>query len=198
MRKPPARQTVNPPIRVIAVGANLHSDLGEPTDAVVAALGAVASLPGVRLLAVSRFFLTEAHPPGSGPQYVNAAARLEGTGGPESLLDALHRIEAGLGRVREGARRWDSRIIDLDLIVWDDEVRPDAAFHDRWRILPKADQQRSAPDRLILPHPRMQDRRFVLEPMAEVTPPGWRHPRTGLSVQQMLAALPPDTPPAGT
>lgn len=173
-------------LALVALGANLPSLAGSPSDSLRAALAAMAGR-GLSLRAVSRFWHTPAHPAGSGPDYVNAATLIAAEQSPEALLAVLHDIEAQLGRVRDG-RRWAARGIDLDLLAWGHEVRPDAAGQDRWRALTPAAQTRAAPDRLILPHPRMQDRGFVLAPLAEIAP-GWRHPRTGHSVREMLAAL---------
>ncbi len=135
----------------------------------------------------SRLWRSPAWPPG-GPPYVNAAMRLRTRLAPEDLLAALHRIEAAFGRERRA--RWAARTLDLDLLAMEGLVRPDPATQARWRALDLEGQGREAPDGLILPHPRMQDRAFVLLPLREVAP-GWRHPLLGLDVGGMIRALPP-------
>lgn len=118
---------------------------------------------------------------------MNAAAKFRWSDTPEALLDMLHDIEARLGRTR-GAR-WAARVIDLDLIALDGEIRPDAATQAQWAALPPERAAVDLPDRLILPHPRLAERSFVLGPLADIAPE-WCHPVTGLSVARMLAARP--------
>jgi len=181
------RDTQNPQA-LLAFGANLPFVGQEPATTIRAALQALER-EGLQLLNVSRLFATPAFPAGAGPDYVNGAAVAVG----EVLADAaatlalLHRIEARFGRERQG--RWGMRTLDIDLLAIGDSVVPDAATQDRWRRLDPATQRSAVPDRPILPHPRLQDRAFVLVPLAEVAP-GWRHPRTGLTVAEMLALLP--------
>jgi len=175
-------------IFLIALGANLPSAAGPPEATLRAALERLAQA-GARDLRASRFFDTPCFPPGAGPDYVNAAARLRFEGTAETLLDRLHAIEAAFGRER--VNRWGRRTLDLDLIAQGSAVRPDMATYCAWHDLPAEAQASRAPDRLILPHPRMQERAFVLVPLADVAP-DWRHPVLGQSVREMLAALPED------
>ncbi len=142
---------------------------------------------GLVIRATSRLFSTPCFPPGAGPDYVNAAALVETDKSPEAVLDLLHQVEAEFGRARQ--QRWGMRTLDLDLVCWDDRVVPDAEMFDHWLNLPPDDQRQAAPDRLILPHPRLQDRAFVLVPMADVAPE-WRHPVLGLTVTEMIERLP--------
>lgn len=171
---------------LVALGGNLPSRLGEPALTLRAALEDLRAA-GVRIVAVSRFYHTPCFPAGAGPDYVNAAARLGSDLEPAAFLALLHRIEAAHGRAR--AERWGMRTLDLDLLAAGDLVLPDAATQAEWRELPPGQQARAAPGRLILPHPRMQDRAFVLVPLADVAP-DWVHPLTGHSVARMCADLP--------
>ena len=171
---------------LIAFGANLASAAGPPEDTVPAAMAALARRTGTRM-AASRLFRTPAFPPGSGPDFVNAATTMWWGGTAEALLALLHEVEAAFGRTRMA--RWEARLMDLDLIALGHRVVPDAATQARWSALLPERAAQETPDRLILPHPRMAERSFVLAPLADVAP-GWCHPVSGLSVAQMLAARP--------
>lgn len=171
---------------LIALGGNMASPAGPPERTFAAAIGALAS-DSIRISSVSRYFRTPALPAGSGPDYVNAALKLATTLPAAALLDRLHQIEAELARHRNG--RWSARTLDLDLIAYEAEVIPDAAMVRRWMALSPERQPLETPDRLLVPHPRMQDRAFVLIPLAEIAAT-WRHPLTGKSVTEMVAALP--------
>ncbi len=174
-------------INLIALGANLPSSLGFPARTLSAALERLPA-EGLFPQAVSRFYRSPAFPAGSGPDYVNACARIDAPGlSAAAVLQALHRIEADFGRTRD--RRWQARGIDLDLIAFGQEVLPGPQAWRRWADLPLERQMQEAPEQPIVPHPRMQDRAFVLIPLAEIAP-GWRHPILGQSVAEMVKALP--------
>jgi 2-amino-4-hydroxy-6-hydroxymethyldihydropteridine diphosphokinase len=153
---------------------------------------AINSFPNVNLPLpqVSRFFATPCFPAGAGPDYVNAAAILKVELGMTAaeLLSCLHQIEVSFGRQR--SQRWGMRTLDIDLLALGDLVLPDAETQTYWRNLDPHLQSTQVPSDLILPHPRLQDRAFVLAPLADVAP-NWRHPLLNLTVTEMLAALPP-------
>ncbi|WP_425051410.1 2-amino-4-hydroxy-6-hydroxymethyldihydropteridine diphosphokinase [Psychromarinibacter sp. S121] len=171
---------------VIALGANLASDAGPPEATLRAALEFLGD-SGLHVRVVSPFYATPCFPAGAGPDYVNAAAILAGGDGPQQVLETLHAAEAAFGRER--LQRWGSRVLDLDLIAMGDAVLPDSETHETWVKLPASEQGQRAPDQLILPHPRLQDRAFVLVPLLDVAP-DWRHPVTGITVREMVAKLP--------
>ncbi len=176
----------NTPIALIAAGGNISSPRGDPLQAIVGAIK-ILSAPPLSLRAVSRFYATPCFPAGAGPDYVNGAFSLETELTSGQILQTLHGVEQEYSRNR--LNRWGTRTLDLDLIALGDQVLPEAQTLRFWMDLPAHQQTQRTPDRLLLPHPRMQDRAFVLAPLMDIAPK-WRHPLSGQTVAQMWAALP--------
>jgi 2-amino-4-hydroxy-6-hydroxymethyldihydropteridine diphosphokinase len=128
----------------VGIGANL----GDAHENVLDALDRLAWTPGVRLLRVSSLYRT-APIDSSGDDYINAVAEVDTSLSARALLAALHDIEQAHGRERP--YRNAPRTLDLDLLLFDDEIIGDAPT-------------------LIVPHPRMHERAFVLAPLAELAP----------------------------
>jgi 2-amino-4-hydroxy-6-hydroxymethyldihydropteridine diphosphokinase len=143
----------------IGLGSNRPSRWGPPEATVRAAADALA------VARLSRVRATEAVGP-AGRGFANAAALLASPLDPPDLLALLKQTERDFGR-RPG-RRWGPRALDLDILLWSE-----GAF---------------AGPGLVVPHPALRTRAFVLEPLAEIAP-GWRDPLTGASVRQLLARL---------
>lgn len=153
-------------LTLVAIGANLPGPAGSALATCQAAAAALDGLPGLRLRALSRWWQTVPVPVSDQPDYVNGVAMLWGGDTPEAVLAALHAVEARHGRERDVVN--GARTLDLDLLAWGEVVRD------------------AGP---VLPHPRLQDREFVLRPLCDVMPE-WRHPVSGRTAREMLAALP--------
>ena len=171
---------------ILALGGNATSPVGDPAVTLSFALKALSER-GVIIHRMSSLYVNPAFPKGSGPDFVNAVALIDSEYKPAELLDILHEVEAECGRVRE--KRWGPRTLDLDLVDAAGRVLPDREIYLWWRSLPLEKQTEQAPDDLILPHPRLQDRAFVLIPMLELIP-DWKHPVSGLTVAEMVDRLP--------
>jgi 2-amino-4-hydroxy-6-hydroxymethyldihydropteridine diphosphokinase len=125
----------------------LGSNLAGPRLQVEQAFGELASLPDTRLVSRSGLWRTAPMGPQDQPLFVNAAAGLLTRLAPRDLLDALKAIERRMGRT-EPEVRWGPRVIDLDLVAYADERVEEA--------------------NLVLPHPGLHQRNFVLYPLAEI------------------------------
>lgn len=142
---------------------SLGSNQGDREANLRGALEELNRPPEIEVRRISRFIDTEPEGVKDQPVFLNAVAELETCLEPEPLLDRLLQVERAFGRVR--SRRWGPRTLDLDLILFED--------------------RRLKTNRLEVPHPRLHERRFVLEPLAELAP-DQVVPGEGRTVRQLL------------
>jgi len=175
---------------LIALGGNLNNAGVDAAETVRLAIRDIYSV-GFTVEKVSRLFQTPAFPAGSGPDYINAAVQLkiEALVPPEAIFSPLATIELAHGRVRN--QRWGGRTLDIDFLGLDDVILPNLATFRKWADLDVTSQAQMTPPNLILPHPRLHERAFVLVPLMDIAP-DWRHPVLGETVRQMYAKLPQD------
>lgn len=173
---------------LIALGANLGGQKDSPLGQVEAALEEITQ-SGLTISKRSRAFLTPSFPRGSGPDFVNLVIKCVSDLAPEEILARLHQIERWAGRTRR--RRWEPRVLDLDLLAVGDCILPDAARFNAWAGMPLEAQKEAAPDELVLPHPRLHERAFVLVPLMDIAP-DWRHPALNKTISELFAALEPE------
>lgn len=144
----------------------LGSNMGDKAASLKRAIEELGKVQGTRVLAVSSFYKTE--PVGDVEQdwFINAAAEIETSLAPRELLNRLLDIEKDLGRVREV--KWGPRIIDLDILLYDDLVMDEEG--------------------LVIPHPYLHERGFVLMPLAEISPEVM-HPKLKKSMSELMKGI---------
>lgn len=151
------------PIIYVALGSNV----GDREERVLQAVHKMRSFSNVKK--VSTLVETEAVGPNKGqPKFINAVVELDTSFEPEEVLDELLKIEEELGRNLDEKGKNLPREIDLDLIVYGNEI--------------------VQTERLTVPHPKMCERLFVMAPLAELNPK-WIHPQTKESIQDILSTL---------
>jgi 2-amino-4-hydroxy-6-hydroxymethyldihydropteridine diphosphokinase len=150
----------------LSLGSNVGNRAAELRDA-LSRLNAIG-----RVTAVSSFYETEPMEFTEQPWFLNCVAALETTHTPQQLLAAILGIEEKMGRRR--VQKKGPRIIDIDILLYDDAV---------------VHGEKTNSSELTIPHPAMQQRRFVLEPLAEIVP-GLLHPVLKKTIRELLDALP--------
>lgn len=162
---------------LIGLGSNLDGPWGDPERTVGRALRHLYDC-SIRVRQCSRLVRSAPYGRTDQPAFVNAVAAVATHLPPAALMRRLHGMERAAGRRRR--QRWGPRTLDLDLLAYHDLVLRGAG--------PPAPSALVRP--LVLPHPDLHRRPFVLEPLCEIAP-FWHHPVTGLTPRQMLLALPP-------
>lgn len=148
----------------------LGSNLGDREATLARAVELLEEAEGISVVGISTLHETEPWGPVEQPAYLNGVVAVETVLRPRELLDALLDVEHLLGRIRR--ERWGPRTIDLDLLLYGDEIVDEPG--------------------LTVPHPRLHERRFALEPLADLAPDAVI-PGHG-AVRELLEALPADEP----
>ena len=152
----------------LGIGANLTPDgFSGPREGCMAAIDSLGE-DGITVKSVSPWYRTAPVPRSDQPWFQNAVVEIETDLTPDQLITVLHEREARFGRVR--MERNEARVLDIDILDFRGMVMNDP---------------------VVLPHPRMHVRAFVLRPLADLSP-GWVHPVSGQSIAALIAVLDPE------
>lgn len=146
----------------------MGSNMGDKVQYISGAIRALTAHPQIKVKKVSDLIMSKPYGVTDQENFLNGALEIETLLEPEELLDALHDMEDAAGRTR--VRRWGPRTLDIDIIFYDKLVYES--------------------DNVVIPHPDMQNRDFVLEPLSTLAP-YYRHPLLGKTVMQLYQELDP-------
>lgn len=152
----------------VGLGANLPGFYGEPYEALKAAVDCMRSHASIQVVSLSPIYVSAPVPVSDQPWYYNAVVSIETDLDVFALWEVLQEIESDFGRVRGEPNA--PRVLDLDILAYHDEV---------------------IDEKLVVPHPRMAERAFVLLPLFDIAP-DWAHPVSGLCVADLKSMLSAD------
>ncbi len=145
----------------------IGSNLGDKVNNCLQSIKSIERLPGCHVISRSSTFKTEPDGVTGQDWYANCVIQIKTTQRPSELLRSLMDIESGMGRIRK--KKWEARIIDLDILLFNQEI--------------------VNTDSLSIPHPLLHKRRFVLEPLAQLAP-DLIHPVLKVTIRQLKEELP--------
>ena len=170
---------------LISFGANLPGPFGSPEETLRAVFNELPN-HGLFINKKSSLYSSAAFPDPTEPRFLNGCLEILVDCDALTVLERLKRIELKMGR-RENYR-WGSRVCDLDLLSFENTICPSKEGFHRWYRMPLDQQIHKKPEELLLPHPRLQDRAFVLKPLMEFAA-DWIHPVLNYSIREMFESL---------
>tara|TARA_A100001011_G_C14230709_1_gene808672 strand:+ start:471 stop:1097 length:627 start_codon:yes stop_codon:yes gene_type:complete len=167
---------------LIALGSNLETEKLQKLEIIKKALIAFSNF-NMKLIKVSSFWESRSYPDESQPNFINAVSEVYSELNPYEILNELKKIEKMFGR--KTSKIWGNRVLDLDILSSGSIILPNLDIFNMWLKMPFSLQISNQSKVLILPHPRIQDRLFVLQPLSEVNP-DWIHPVLKKNAQELI------------
>lgn len=166
----------------IALGSNVEATNVKKIEVINNTLDCFSKFD-ISLIRVSSFWESKSYPDKTQPNFINAVSEVSANLNPYQFLGVLKEIEIMFGRKKN--KRWGNRVLDLDILSSSSLIIPNLLVLNKWIKMPLLQQTKVQPGKLILPHPRIQDRLFVLKPLSELSP-NWVHPVLNKSILELI------------
>ncbi len=174
---------------IVVLGSNLPSEFGTSADTLKKCVDEMRSMESLNYLSESNWYISSSLLDATEPRYINIGIRFSTNLRPSELLKLSSSLENKYGRKRQ--KRWGSRTCDIDILLCDQMILPSKESFEKWLKLDCSEQVKLIPNELILPHPRLQERTFFLNPLNDLQP-DWIHPFLKMKAKEMLDSLPPN------